>query len=65
LPLTRNPSGTGLYSGGERTSSIGHPWPTDTHILGVSESSRAVIVVTASVKDERGGQGHTSTSLLH
>jgi hypothetical protein len=32
----------------------------------VSESSRTVIVVTASVKDnERGGQGHTSTSLLH
>jgi hypothetical protein len=24
----------------------------------------AVIVVTASVKDERGGQGHTSASLL-
>jgi hypothetical protein len=32
----------------------------------VSESSRTVIVVTALVKeDERGGQGHTSTSLLH
>jgi hypothetical protein len=31
-----------------------------------SESSWTVIVVTASVKeDERGGQGHTSTSLLH
>jgi hypothetical protein len=33
---------------------------------GVSESSRTVIVVTASVKeDERGGQGHTFESLLH
>jgi hypothetical protein len=32
----------------------------------VSESSQTVIVVTASVKeDERGGQGHTSKSLLH
>jgi hypothetical protein len=32
----------------------------------VSESSRTVIVVTASVKeDERGAQGHTSESLLH
>jgi hypothetical protein len=32
----------------------------------VSESSQAVIVVTASLKeDERGGQGHTSESLLH
>jgi hypothetical protein len=31
----------------------------------VLESSRTVIVVTASVKDERGGQGHTSESLLH
>jgi hypothetical protein len=32
----------------------------------VSEGSRTVIVVTASVKeDERGGQGHTSESLLH
>jgi hypothetical protein len=32
----------------------------------VSESSRTVIVVTASVKeDERGGQGHTSEYLLH
>jgi hypothetical protein len=32
----------------------------------VSESSWAVIVVTAVVKeDERGGQGHTSESLLH
>jgi hypothetical protein len=32
----------------------------------LSESSRTVSVVTASVKeDERGGQGHTSTSLLH
>jgi hypothetical protein len=32
----------------------------------LSESSGTVIVVTASVKkDERGGQGHTSTSLLH
>jgi hypothetical protein len=30
------------------------------------ESSRTVIVVTASVKeDEREGQGHTSASLLH
>jgi hypothetical protein len=33
-------------------------------IQGVSESSWTVTVVTASVKeDERGGQGHTSTSL--
>jgi hypothetical protein len=32
----------------------------------LSESSRTVIVVIASVKeDERGGQGHTSASLLH
>jgi hypothetical protein len=32
----------------------------------VSESSRTVIVGTASVKeDERRGQGHTSASLLH
>jgi hypothetical protein len=32
----------------------------------VSESSRTVIAVTALVKqDERGGQGHTSESLLH
>jgi hypothetical protein len=32
----------------------------------LSESSWAGIVVIASVKeDERGGQGHTSTSLLH
>jgi hypothetical protein len=32
----------------------------------LSESSRTVIVVTASVKeDERGDQGHTSASLLH
>jgi hypothetical protein len=32
----------------------------------VSESSWTLIVATASVKgDERGGQGHTSTSLLH
>jgi hypothetical protein len=31
-----------------------------------SESSVTVIVVTASVKeDERGGQGHASTSLLN
>jgi hypothetical protein len=30
------------------------------------ESSKTVIVVTASLKeDERGGQGHTSTNLLH
>jgi hypothetical protein len=30
------------------------------------ESSQTVVVVTASVKeDERGGQGHTSASLLH
>jgi hypothetical protein len=29
------------------------------------ESSRTVIVVTALVKDERGGQGHTSASLLY
>jgi hypothetical protein len=33
---------------------------------GVLESSWTVIVVTASVKqDEKGGQGHTSESLLH
>jgi hypothetical protein len=31
----------------------------------VSEISRTVIIVTASIKDERGGQGHTSTILLH
>jgi hypothetical protein len=32
----------------------------------VSESSRTVVVITALVKkDERGGQGHTSKSLLH
>jgi hypothetical protein len=32
----------------------------------ILESSQTVIVVTASVKvDERGGQGHTSESLLH
>jgi hypothetical protein len=32
----------------------------------VSESSRIIIIVTASVKvDERGGQVHTSASLLH
>jgi hypothetical protein len=32
----------------------------------LSESSRTVIVVTASVKqDETGGQDHTSESLLH
>jgi hypothetical protein len=32
----------------------------------VLESSRTVIDATASVKDiERGGQGHTSESLLH
>jgi hypothetical protein len=32
----------------------------------VSESSRTVIVITFSVKeDERGGQGHISASLLH
>jgi hypothetical protein len=32
----------------------------------LSESAQTVIVVTASVKeDERGGQGHTSTSILH
>jgi hypothetical protein len=29
------------------------------------KSSWTVIVVTALVKDERGGQGHTSASLLH
>jgi hypothetical protein len=29
------------------------------------KSAQAVIVVTASVEDERGGQGHTSASLLH
>jgi hypothetical protein len=32
----------------------------------LSENSQTVIVVIASVKeDERGGQGHTSESLLH
>jgi hypothetical protein len=31
----------------------------------VSKGSRTVMVVTASVKVERGGQGHTSSSLLH
>jgi hypothetical protein len=31
----------------------------------LSESSSVVIVLTASVKDERGGQNHTSESLLH
>jgi hypothetical protein len=32
----------------------------------VLEISRTIIVVTASVnEDERGGQGHTSASLLH
>jgi hypothetical protein len=32
----------------------------------VSKSSRTVILVTASINDdERGGQGHTSESLLH
>jgi hypothetical protein len=35
------------------------------YLRGVSESSRTVIVVTASVKDERRGQGHTSAILLH
>jgi hypothetical protein len=35
-------------------------------LRGLSESSRTVIVVTASVKeDERGGQGHTSANLQH
>jgi hypothetical protein len=31
----------------------------------VLESSRTAIVVIISMKDERGGQGHTSVSLLH
>jgi hypothetical protein len=32
----------------------------------LSESSRTVIAVTTSVKeDERGGHGHTSASILH
>jgi hypothetical protein len=31
----------------------------------VLESSWTISVVTAWVKDERGGQGHTSASLLH
>jgi hypothetical protein len=32
----------------------------------LSESSRTLIVVTASVKEDEGeGQGHTSASLLH
>jgi hypothetical protein len=35
-------------------------------VRGVSESSWTVIAVAGSVKeDERGGQGHTSASLLH
>jgi hypothetical protein len=29
------------------------------------ESSQTIIVVTASVEDERGSQGHTPASLLH
>jgi hypothetical protein len=31
----------------------------------VSESSRAVIVTAFVKEDEKGGQGHTSKSLLH
>jgi hypothetical protein len=39
--------------------------PTSTYEV-LTESSRTVNVVTASVKeDERGGQDHTSASLLH
>jgi hypothetical protein len=35
-------------------------------IQGVPESSRTVIFVTALVKEgERGGESHTSVSLLH
>jgi hypothetical protein len=40
-------------------------WLFQTYVV-LSESSWTVIVVTASLKeDERGGQGHTSESLLH
>jgi hypothetical protein len=40
--------------------------PVTCTTLPLSESSWTVVVVTASVKeDERGGQGHISTSLLH
>jgi hypothetical protein len=43
-----------LIFGGEKTYEV------------LSESSWTLIVVTALVKgDERGGQGHTSASLLH
>jgi hypothetical protein len=36
------------------------------HVPLLSDGSQTVIVVTVSVKaDERGGHGHTSTSLLH
>jgi hypothetical protein len=31
----------------------------------LSESSRTISVVTASVKGDRGGEGHTSINLLH
>jgi hypothetical protein len=34
-------------------------------VQGVMESSRSVPVVTVSIKYERGGQSHTSESLLH
>jgi hypothetical protein len=34
-------------------------------VRGVLDSSWTVTVVTALVKEERGGQGHTSASLLH
>jgi hypothetical protein len=40
-------------------------WNTNIYEV-VSKSSRTIIIVTASVKEvERGGQGHTSASLLH
>jgi hypothetical protein len=42
---------------------VSQEWPKYEVVL---ESSWTVIVVTALVKeDEKGGQGHTSESLLH
>jgi hypothetical protein len=38
---------------------------TDIQYEILLESCRTVIAATASVKDERGGQGHTSANLLH
>jgi hypothetical protein len=50
-------------------SSVVFLWPRNEFYLSIYEvllqSSWIVIVVTASVKEERGGQGHTSASLLH